>query len=97
MPRWSAERRDVPIARDVKTPRKRLTRASQARKVPRRHLRFSALRSPSLAQGQKEEGKEETKPTARAGAAKQAAGGAVARCQMSESRDQKSTACVSDL
>src|SRR5207302_6785700 len=24
MPRWSAERRDVPIARDVKTPRKRL-------------------------------------------------------------------------
>ena len=45
--RWSAERRDVPIARDVKTPRKRLPRASQARKgclasTPR----LPALRSP---------------------------------------------------
>ena len=32
MPRWSAERRDVPIARDVKTPRKRL-------RVPRKHAK----------------------------------------------------------
>ena len=32
MPRWSAERRDVPIARDVKTPHQRL-------RVPHQHAR----------------------------------------------------------
>src|SRR5437588_3162839 len=69
---WSAERRDVPIARDVKTPRKRLPRASQARKgclagTPR----LSALRSPSLGGGG-------AARDGAAGAAKQTAGGAMA-------------------
>src|SRR5207249_4046134 len=74
MPRWSAERRDVPIARDVKTPRKRLPRASQARNgclasTPR----LPALRSPFARRRGSRKGH-----YGAAGAAKQTAGGAMA-------------------
>ena len=73
MPRWSAERRDVPIARDVKTPRKRLPRASQARNgclasTPR----LPALRSPFARRRGSRKGH-----YGAAGAAKQTAGGAI--------------------
>jgi hypothetical protein len=59
MPRWSAERRDVPIARDVKTPRRRLRVPHQHARVPARTLRFSVLHSPSLARKLEREGKTE--------------------------------------
>src|SRR5262249_12891800 len=51
--RWSAERLVVPIARDVKTPRKR--------------PRLSALRSPSLPQSPEGRGGRRKEPTARPG------------------------------
>src|SRR5438105_13136581 len=57
MPPWSAERRDVPIARDVKTPRKRLACLASTQRclagtcVSRRS---APPRSPA---GQKQEGK----------------------------------------
>jgi hypothetical protein len=53
---WSAERRDVPIARDVKTPRKRLGVPRKHAGVFRKHPRLSALRPPRSPKVQKKEG-----------------------------------------
>jgi hypothetical protein len=77
MPRWSAERRDVPIARDVKTPRKRLTRASQARDgASQAPASFGALLPLGSPGNRSEEGKRNNNYGG-AGAAKRTAGGAM--------------------
>src|SRR5258705_6908216 len=77
MPWWSAERRNVPIARDVGRLESVQACVSARIRVPRKHpSAVSALRSPSLGR----EGSPHT--TGAPGAAKQTGGGALA------SRDQ---------
>ena len=83
MPLWSAERRDVPIARDVKTPHQRL-------RVPHRHARCltgtcvsRCSTPPRSPKGQKKEGTGIDHYGA-AGAAKLTAG----RAMQSEDRGQ---------
>jgi hypothetical protein len=78
MPRWSAERRDVPIARDVKTPRKRLACLTSTQGCRHGTLRFSVLHSPSFARKSKKRGEKGTQRYGGAGAAKHRAGGAAA-------------------
>src|SRR5262249_1019825 len=77
MPRWSAARRDVPIARDVKTPRKRLGVPRKDAWVPRKHLASLGAPLPLARPQVRKEGGKKLKDCGAAGAAKQTAGGAL--------------------